>query len=488
MSQGWLQECQFAHSECNELAQNALTGIGPKRLMYVGSANKSIARIQNVKDESRKQYAALSYCWGDASKNTFKTTKETLASRLHGFSIAELPKTLQDAIEVTRTLELEYLWVDVLCIVQDSEKDMDAEISRMWRIYRNATITISASRASHSAEGFLHPRDLETTDENTFAIRWCDLDNSDPSKEQLAFYSEVDIRRCYHDPIDTRAWTMQEHNLSSRHLRFGKSQMVWRCSQGIRVDGGSEDEEPPDYSIGEKTHAAIYSWQQDVSQFTARFITKMDDRLLAVAAMAEDYAPKIGAKPSDYLAGLWKQGLPFMLLWRIKDKDASRTYLEMSSDKGLLPTWSWHAARSGVCWPEFEPALHSDRMSLEVLSHDVTLENDTFRYGKVKSASLTVLGVLSRVIWSKNGGEWITYDHARTTSQVDITWDSDTKHSEQKLYCLDVRRVGFAEYEGLVIVQGGESFSRVGYHKRKGKQYVSAASLDRRTPRQLQLV
>ncbi|KAL5592689.1 hypothetical protein FOBRF1_013715 [Fusarium oxysporum] len=385
-ARNWLQECQLTHEKCNQSARPAAE---PKRLIYVGGSSESTALIESLV-EPVGHYAALSYCWGDISQNYFRTTQETLARRLQGFNINDLPKTIQDAVKVTRALGLEYIWVDVLCIVQDDPEDMNEEMSHMGRIYQNAAVTISASRASHSNEGFLHERTLETTDKNTFAIRWSNLDNSDRSRGQMVLCTEAEIGRNKPDPVDTRAWTMQEHMLSSRLLRFGKSQTVWECLESICVDGGSEDKKPPPWDMAGEVRRAVYDWQQAVAQFTARSITKTTDRLPAIAAVAEDYASKIGAKPSDYLAGLWRQGLPFMLLWRIESKTAPRTCPALPAGQRLFPTWSWHMARSGVSWPSMEPAEHSDPMLLKVLSHDIMLETETVQYGRVKTASLTV--------------------------------------------------------------------------------------------------
>lgn len=34
-----------------------------------------------------------------------------------------LPPTIQDALRVTQTLGFQYIWIDALCIMQDSEDD-----------------------------------------------------------------------------------------------------------------------------------------------------------------------------------------------------------------------------------------------------------------------------------------------------------------------------------------------------------------------------
>ena len=63
-------------------------------------------------------YVALSYCWG--GDQAVKTTKATLEKHKTGIPIYSLPATIRDAITVTRRVGIGFLWVDSLCIIQDS--------------------------------------------------------------------------------------------------------------------------------------------------------------------------------------------------------------------------------------------------------------------------------------------------------------------------------------------------------------------------------
>ena len=77
--------------------------------------------------------------------------------------LAKLPGTLQDAITVTRLLAIKYLWIDLLCIIQDSKEDWARETARIARIYENSTVTICADAAKDGHSGFLwHPSRLHT--------------------------------------------------------------------------------------------------------------------------------------------------------------------------------------------------------------------------------------------------------------------------------------------------------------------------------------
>jgi len=92
----------------------------------------------------RGHYVALSYCWG--GPQTFATTASTLAEKIAGFNIDELPQTLKDAGQVTQNLGFQYLWIDSQCIIQDSPEDKGHEVSRMADIYKGAYVTVARSR------------------------------------------------------------------------------------------------------------------------------------------------------------------------------------------------------------------------------------------------------------------------------------------------------------------------------------------------------
>lgn len=86
-------------------------------------------------------YAALSHRWGRPG-TTVCTTTANLDNRLEAISEAELSQLFQDAISTTRRLGLQYLWIDSLCILQDSHEDWERESVLMGDVYGNADITI----------------------------------------------------------------------------------------------------------------------------------------------------------------------------------------------------------------------------------------------------------------------------------------------------------------------------------------------------------
>ena len=81
------------------------------------------------------QYATLIYCWGKG--NALKTTRETYAENSRGFSLASCPKTLKDAIMITRQLQIQYIWIDAVCILQDVKR-IGRESPQTWQTSINS--------------------------------------------------------------------------------------------------------------------------------------------------------------------------------------------------------------------------------------------------------------------------------------------------------------------------------------------------------------
>ncbi|KAM0361944.1 hypothetical protein ACHAO7_011612 [Fusarium culmorum] len=435
----------------------------PSRLIHVNPDCNTLCLV-NTKGTQVISYAALSYCWGDAGQNRFKTEKETLALREQGFDLIQLPKTLQDAVKVTRTLGLHYLWVDALCIIQDCEADKNKEISKMWQIYHNATIVISAAKSSHADQGFLHERDLGSYYLSTWAIPWYEVDNEGNRFEDIAFCAEGDIGRLRLEPIDLRAWALQEYKLANRVLRFGSSQMVWRCAHGYKVDGGSNEEEPRAEFSTVDEEEAFYEWKDIVEEFTTRRITKAADRLSALAAIAADYAERHSIRSDQYVAGLWQPWLTMGLLWHIKDVQGQATYPDTLAVEDRSPTWSWHLARSGISWHQNIPYKgEADHFKLVIKGWQIELAVDEVEYGRVERGSLEVSGALLKIFLRGTQPVYTKLNGTEASAPIRIWWDSQDIPREKELYCLEVRHVSTYVPEGIVLKRNNGVFYRVGY-------------------------
>jgi hypothetical protein len=160
----WIEKCDNGHECMSSKRKNQpYKPFRPTRLIEVEPDNSNTVKLDCSSKPAK--YAALSYCWGMSVQST--TTKSNLSARQQGLVISQLPRTLQDAIAMTRALGLRYIWIDALCIVQDDRDDWSNEAAMMEAVYSEAYLVIAATGAADCEEGFLvsraEPREIHAT-------------------------------------------------------------------------------------------------------------------------------------------------------------------------------------------------------------------------------------------------------------------------------------------------------------------------------------
>lgn len=61
-----------------------------------------------------------------------------------------LPKMFRDVIFLANILDVPYIWIDALCIVQDHPSDRDEQASRMSSIFSCSLLALAATAAEDS--------------------------------------------------------------------------------------------------------------------------------------------------------------------------------------------------------------------------------------------------------------------------------------------------------------------------------------------------
>lgn len=110
LAKDWLDECRQQHPQC---ASGYVPNL-PRRVIDVSDGQLLLA---TPKTGTAGYWVALSHCWG--TEYTLKTTTDNLELHKRAIGWDSLPKTFKDAILVTRALQVRYLWIDSLCIIQD---------------------------------------------------------------------------------------------------------------------------------------------------------------------------------------------------------------------------------------------------------------------------------------------------------------------------------------------------------------------------------
>jgi len=150
----WLDACDEHHSGVMEQCIGMKTS---RRFLQESLRLIDVENMIIVKGStSRIEYVALTYVWGEDKLKQEKpdgwemprTLSAAVCVDRYGIETIELPEelphTIRDAIEVTRSLGYRYLWVDSLYIIQDDKQDHDLQVGMMDEIYSNASLTIAA--------------------------------------------------------------------------------------------------------------------------------------------------------------------------------------------------------------------------------------------------------------------------------------------------------------------------------------------------------
>jgi hypothetical protein len=319
------------------------TPLLPTRYIYVDSSPPQLCIAD---PEARGFYVALSHCWGKSQP--LMTTTDTLVDHQKGIPIKDMPRSFQDAVTIARELGIEYLWIDSLCILQDSKEDWEKESAKMGSVYGNAFLTISASASEDSKQGIFRPRTIPPgppvevrCNDSNFESIYIDykLENT-PFQESQS--------------TDNRAWCFQEIALSPRVLVYGKEMLGWLCDSITDVEHGhvTEHDEDPDppllaprlnpkpaenplerlgfpftlYHYCRERERSVGRWASMVNAFTKRKLTHETDRLPALSGIVKELQLQTG---DEYLAGLWRQDLSHDLLWGVDISFAAK-------DAGLL--------------------------------------------------------------------------------------------------------------------------------------------------------
>lgn len=97
------------------------------------------------------EWLALSYCWGSSSNYT--TTTQNLKQHCERMPLSDFPRTLRDAVHITRKLGYRHLWIDSLCIIQNSKEDWEIEAVKMCDVYGSSSLTLAADASLDPSTG-----------------------------------------------------------------------------------------------------------------------------------------------------------------------------------------------------------------------------------------------------------------------------------------------------------------------------------------------
>lgn len=398
----------------------------PTRVIQVPKDSKQTPKLV-VTDSQHGEYVALSQIW-DRSDSS-KLTAQNLRQFQQEIDLTCLSQNFLDALEITRRLGFEYIWIETLCIIQDDEDDRSREASKMANTYGLAAMTISATAASDSQSGIFSDRHVYYS---PILGR-----NKDRYLRPKLLRWNWDIER---SPLAQRGWAAQERMLSPRVLHFTKRQIIWECASAWYYEAsGITDESTGSGQIDHSYRKTVFQpivnakltmnltgtdrlgsnrqpgnsdndsnvksgltefakllkpWLQNVAEYSGRSVTVPSDKLPAVAGIA---AIIDNGTMGDYLAGIWSRNIEIGLSW-------SRQYaLLTKSAEYRAPSWSWASVDGKISYdiptrirqPQTEP-LHSldwvEKHRPALVEHNMVLQYPWEPYMAVTKDSYIVLG------------------------------------------------------------------------------------------------
>ncbi|KFY45755.1 hypothetical protein V494_00801 [Pseudogymnoascus sp. VKM F-4513 (FW-928)] len=324
------EDCLANHAKCSYSE-----GLLPTKVIDVGSTSQD--PFLYITNGENGQYVTLSHCWGGSSPIT--TTTKTIGARMSGFSIDTVPKTFREAILVTRELGVRYLWIDSLCIIQDSHEDWEHEVARMGEVYANG----QKGEVCHK------------------------LNDSE---------SAIGLKRFKPNALDTRGWNLQERLLAPRILHLGISEIGWECAgkracecqlvttpidQFVSFNINLLNPQQQPRSARQTRTSTIardienrWIWSGIIEEFTRRNLTLSKDALPALSGLAKRMCS--GAE-HKYVCGMWKENLAGFLMWQPDYNHISQNSVSgvpKRHGKYYAPSWSWASVIGPVVYKELE--------------------------------------------------------------------------------------------------------------------------------------
>jgi Heterokaryon incompatibility protein (HET) len=350
----------------------------PKRIVDVSSSpDSSIVHLKDSVNLPQGRYLCLSHCWAESAPMT--TTTGTLAQRCDGIRIDGLSPTLRDTVFLARELNIQYIWVDSLCILQDSQDDWEVESSKMGAYYGSSLLTVLAGR--DGSKGLFGERDPPPMPYCKFSLP------SGPGPTSVNIYFTLFPHRPRRGisndspKIYTRGWVLQEEILSPRLLSFEPTQTYFRTSLVEKYESGSVVEA---FKSKQLLHPG--KWSMLVGEYCKLSLTKESDKLPALSGLAHQYQIRWN---DQYLAGLWRNELWRQLQWYVFCSGANVPRRPFAY---RAPTWSW-ASVEGQQYVFFA-WIESEKLSYVEILRALTEPSGRDPLGAVKSGILVLRGML----------------------------------------------------------------------------------------------
>lgn len=361
----WLDECTSRHDICAPDDTRAF----PRHLTLIDVRRM---RLVDVPADARPHYLVLSYVWGRISQPVLTKVLHKRWHARHALRMIRLPRTIADAIQLTKDLGYKYLWVDALCIVQDDVSLRGEQIAQMHDIYQRADLTIVAADGLDCSWGLPGVR---KTEKRAMRHRTYDLPGLSLQKVPQSTRYCIEV-----SPWRKRGWTFQEELCSRRSIILLPEVMVFSCAaavwrEDVEVTTGhslpsheglkSVRSLLAHHAIGRTSQLSLFCGF--VKEYMHRTLSRADDMESAFAGVAAMLEPVLGRAYHGVPEGVFGQVIDGCWFW---DTTGRRR-------KGF-PSWSWtgwmyagEQADVGIRPVEGNTCLSSDLLGFYKLGQEV---------------------------------------------------------------------------------------------------------------------
>jgi hypothetical protein len=322
------------------------------------AANGSIRLVDTKKEGIHDRYMTLSYRWGDPSTMTLMLTRDNLNQMMAEIDISTLPTTFQHAVKITRHLDIQYLWIDSICITQDDKVDIHEEVQKMHQVYRKSYCNLTACFAENSTGGLFCDR---AGPKKLFATVVAPKSQFLGDQTWTILPTDLWDRHLLGEGLFSRGWVYQERILAPRLIHFTSTQLVWECAtmsacellpSGLphhmdtvaAIDRHWRERLQYTHNLrylsplsGTADISTAQFWISTVKGYTGCFLSHpAKDKLSAVwgiAKLVRDLAC------DRYAVGLFANGLDAQLAWRVSRPRTARRLDTVAGQ--AIPSWSW---------------------------------------------------------------------------------------------------------------------------------------------------
>ena len=346
----WLSKCESSHSMC------WWTGPKPSLRLRLFDIKFRCVRNFQISPDNTVRYVALSYVWGSqAQRLTLTRANHKALSKKGAINLDEVSRTISDAAVVVEMLGERYLWVDVLCILQDDQDDLAEQIPVMGQIYTRSLVTIMAAASTDSNSGLpgvsSQARSAQRISEplnGGVLLRTCTPKHRQNSKD-IGWSRQTDYLK--NSKWDTRGWTFQEKVLSRRCLFFMEEQVYWECQRASWCEETCLETSPEyrfswevpnlrffsdrEFPVGKKMAGddVMWAFSHLIEEYTSRTLTCGQDNYKAFSGLVHILEDLTGAK---IFQGLHVSEFSRSLCWDNGESSNLRSGNE-------FPSWSWLA-------------------------------------------------------------------------------------------------------------------------------------------------